>query len=345
MLKVGPRSAGAAPGPACYGRGGTDPTVTDANLVLGFLDPENFAGGTIAIDRKAAEAAIQPLAARAGVSVPELAWGIHSVVDENMAAAARVHVAERGHHAGDFALLVTGGGGPLHGCEVAQRLGIARVICPPSAGVASALGLLMAPARIDRVTTVAKRFSALDWSGLEQAFQALERDARAVIGATVPGATPRGRARRRPALRRPGLRADHAAAPGSLRYALGVRVPRRLHGGLSPDLRQVPPVGEIELINIRVALTARIGQGELDVGSATAAGAAVAKGKRAAWVGAQARYVEMPVYERLKLGIGAKLHGPAIIEEASSTLILPPDARALVDDAGNIVVELPARTA
>src|SRR4051812_12908135 len=188
LLKVRPRSAGAAPGPACYSRGGTEPTVTDANLALGFLDPATFAGGTMTIDRAKAEASIKPLADKAGLPVAELAWGIHSVVNENMAAAARVHVAERGHHASEFALLATGGGGPLHGCEVALRLGIPRVICPPSAGVASALGLLMAPARIDRVTTVAKRFSQLDWAALEAAFVALERDATAVIAATVPGA-------------------------------------------------------------------------------------------------------------------------------------------------------------
>src|SRR5258706_1154415 len=112
LLKVGPRSAGSAPGPACYGRGGTDPTVTDANLVLGYLEPSSFAGGTIAIDRKAAEAVIAPLAKRAGVSVPELAWGIHSVVNETMAAAARVHVAEPRPHAGGFAPLGTGGRRP-----------------------------------------------------------------------------------------------------------------------------------------------------------------------------------------------------------------------------------------
>ena len=134
LLKVGPRSAGAAPGPACYGRGGVHPTVTDANLVLGFLDPSTFAGGTMTIDRAKAEASIKPLAQKSGLSVADVAWGIHSVVNENMAAAARVHVAERGHHASQFALLATGGGGPLHACEVAKRLGIAKVICPPSAG-------------------------------------------------------------------------------------------------------------------------------------------------------------------------------------------------------------------
>jgi len=129
------------PGPACYGRGGVHPTVTDANLVLGFLDAATFAGGTMTIDRAQAEASIKPLADKSSLSVPELAWGIHSVVNENMAAAARVHVAERGHHASEFALLATGGGGPLHACEVAKRLGVTKVICPPSAGVASALGL------------------------------------------------------------------------------------------------------------------------------------------------------------------------------------------------------------
>ena len=131
--------------------------MTDANLVLGFLDASTFAGGTMKIDRAKAEAAIAPLAKQSGLSVEALAWGMHSVVNENMAAAARVHVAERGRHGSEFALLATGGGGPLHGCEVAKRLGITRVVCPPSAGVASALGLLMAPARVDRVATVAKR--------------------------------------------------------------------------------------------------------------------------------------------------------------------------------------------
>ncbi len=187
LLKVGPRSAGAAPGPACYGRGGAHPTVTDANLVLGFLDPATFAGGTMTIDRAKAEASIAPLAEKSGLSVAEVAWGIHSVVNENMAAAARVHVAERGHHASEFALLATGGGGPLHACEVAKRLGISKVICPPSAGVASALGLLMAPARVDRVATLARKLGDLDWSAFERAFRAIEQEAQKVIAATVIG--------------------------------------------------------------------------------------------------------------------------------------------------------------
>jgi N-methylhydantoinase A len=265
------------------------------------------------------------------------------VVTAPLTTAARVHVAERGHHAGDFALLVTGGGGPLHGCEVAQRLGMPRLICPPSAGVASALGLLMAPARIDRVTTVAQRFSALDWTALEQAFQTLERDAGAVIAATVPGAatdvTRSGDLR----FVGQGFEIITTLPPGPYDQNAAARFRDAFTLAYRQTFGQTPPVGEIELINIRVAVSARLGDGELAVGSASAAGEAAAKGRRAAWVGTQARFVEMPVYDRLKLGIGAKLHGPAIIEEASSTLILPPDARAVVDESGNIIVELPAR--
>ena len=344
LLKVGPRSAGAAPGPACYRRGGTDATVTDANLVLGFLDAASFAGGTITIDKAAAEAALQPLATRAGVSVPELAWGIHSVVNETMAAAARVHVAERGHHAGDFALLVTGGGGPLHGCEVAQRLGIARIVCPPSAGVASALGLLMAPARIDRVATLAKRFSALDWAELERDFQVLERDAGAVIAATVPGAaTDIARAADLRFVGQ-GFELVTALPPGPYDASAAGAFRDAFTAAYRQTFGQVPPVGEIELINIRVAVSAHAAAAALEVGAGTAAGAAVARTRRPVWVGAEARFAELPVYDRLKLGIGAKLHGPAIVEEASSTLILPPGARASVDAAGNLIVDLPTRT-
>jgi N-methylhydantoinase A len=341
LLKVGPRSAGAAPGPACYGRGGEHPTVTDANLMLGFLDASTFAGGTMTIDRARAETAINPLARKAGLPVAELAWGIHSVVNENMAAAARVHVADRGRHGSEFALLATGGGGPLHGCEVAKRLGIRRVVCPPSAGVASALGLLMAPARVDRVATLAKHLSGLDWAAFERTFRDLERDARTVIDATLAGKTKvtvqraadvrfvgQGFELVTPLPRGPYTRKSHAA----------------IHKAFLDEYRRifskVPPVGDIEIMNIRVALTAPIGRAALKVESGKGAASKALKGRRKAWLADRGRFADVPVYDRYALPSGAGIKGPAIIEEASTTMIVPPQARAHVDRAGNLIVDL-----
>jgi N-methylhydantoinase A len=139
LLKVGPRSAGSAPGPAAYGLGGREATVTDADLLLGYLDPDYFAGGEIALDLAAARAAVERVAVRLGLPPTQVAWGIHDVVNESMASAARVHVAERGRDPRDYALLCTGGAGPVHAWSLAGKLGMGTVICPPAAGVASAL--------------------------------------------------------------------------------------------------------------------------------------------------------------------------------------------------------------
>ena len=341
LLKVGPRSAGAAPGPACYGRGGQHATVTDANLVLGFLDPATFAGGTMTIDRAQAETAIKPLAQKSGLSLAEVAWGIHSVVNENMAAAARVHVAERGHHASQFALLATGGGGPLHACEVAKRLGIRKVICPPSAGVASALGLLMAPARVDRVATLARKLGNLDWRGFERAFCDLERGAQKVIAATLIGKS-RVTVERAADLRFIGqgfeLVTTLPAGPYTQKSLAGIR--KAFLAEYKRMFQQVPPVGEIEIINIRVALTAPIGHAALKVEGGRGAASRALKGRRKAWLANRGKFADMPVYDRYALPIGAGIKGPAIIEEASATMIVPPHARAVVDRGGNLVVDL-----
>ncbi len=349
LLKVGPESAGAAPGPACYQRGGTAPTVTDANLVLGYLDAATFAGGTMRIDAQLAHAAIAPLAAQSKLRVEAAAWGIHSVVNENMAAAARVHVAERGHHAGNFALLATGGGGPLHGCEVARRLGITRVICPPSAGVASALGLLMAPARIDRVATVACRLSEMtekNWRAFESAYAKLEREAGAVIAKTVAKKT-RVTVERSADMRFVGQGFELVVAlPAGPYNARSLNALRAAFTAVyEKTFGHVPPVGDIEIINIRVAASAQVAKGELKVASGKRGARGelrAVKGKRRAWVGARERYEQLPVYDRYKLAIGAAVRGPAIVEEDSTTLILPPKSRATVERSGNIVVELKA---
>jgi N-methylhydantoinase A len=342
LLKVGPRSAGAQPGPACYGQGGTEPTVTDANLLLGYYDGERFAGGTMSLSPEAAEEPIVRLSAAAGLSIEAAAWGIHSVVNESMAAAARVHIAERGHDARDFALLVTGGGGPVHGCEVARRLGIRRVICPPAAGVASALGLLVAPARIDRSSTIARLLSQLDWSAFEAAYVALEADAGKVITETL-SSTHLPRIQRLADMRFAGqgyeVVTSLPAGPYNAQSETAIR--DAFEQAYETVFGRRPPVAEIEIINIRVSLTASTGRGELDLGHGADKSLPRPRAIRHIRFAGAEPSLPAPVYERAALPPETVLMGPAIVEEASSTLLIPPRARARVEPGGNIVVELP----
>jgi len=341
LLKVGPRSAGADPGPACYGRGGEHPTVTDANLLLGYYDAERFAGGTMKIDASAAREAVATLSAATRLSIDDLGWGIHSIVNESMAAAARVHIAERGHDARRFALLVTGGGGPVHGCEVARRLGITRVVCPPAAGVASALGLLVAPARIDRSSTIARPMSTLDWSVLELSFVALETDAAKVVAETLASTQP-PRVQRLADMRFAGQGYEVVTIlpPGPYTAASAAPIRTAFEIAYETIFGRRPPVAELEIINIRVSLSAATGSGALDLGLAQSGGMPSPSGRRRVHFSTSAAPLDTPVYPRSALPAQTRFRGPAVIEEATSTLLVPPGAQAEVDACGNIVIEL-----
>jgi N-methylhydantoinase A len=341
LLKVGPRSAGSRPGPACYQRGGTLPTVTDANLLLGHLDADTFAGGTMKLSAKAARAALRASSEALGTATEKTADGVLAVVNENMAAAARVHVAERGFDASRFALLVTGGGGPLHGCDVARRLGITRVVCPPGAGVASALGLLIAPARVDRAMTLARSLSAVTPEALESAFAKLEADAASVMKDTlVAGAS--YRFERNADIRFVGQGFElitrlpdgpfDAGTPAQIREAFAAAYGR--------VFSQVPPVQNIELMNLRVAAIETGVDRPLNL---TASGREAWKpgaGNRDVWQPAQDKWrnVETRPIETMK--DVQRLVGPAIVEDASSTLVIPAGATAWRDAAGNLIVDL-----
>lgn len=342
LLKVGPQSAGSAPGPACYGRGGNLPTVTDANLVLGYLDPATFAGGTLTIDPGLARKAIQPLADQAGMSVPDMAWGIYSVVNENMAAAARVHIAERGYDARDFALLVTGGGGPLHGCEVAIRLGIRKVICPPAAGVASALGLLMAPARIDRMTTVSVQLGSVNWVDFESAFKQLEDEATAVITQTVGAGKANLSVQRTADIRFVGQGFEVVTALPNGPYSASTEdyIRTAFITSYRKIFGNVIPIGDVEVINIRVAASASLGETQLTIGENRVLAADGAVGARRVWSSVNKDFYDAPVYDRSNLRTGQCISGPAIIQEATSTLILPEHSNAAVKEDGSIIVDL-----
>ena len=342
LLKVGPASAGSEPGPACYGLGGREATVTDADLVLGYLDAESFAGGSMPLRPEAAAAALASLESGSGLTGFELARGVFDVVTENMVSAARIHIAERGRDPRRYTLLATGGAGPVHAWYLAVRLGIGRVVCPPSAGVASALGLLLAPARADRVATVAEPLDALDWARFEATYRRLEEECRSVLAHTGldPGAAE--------IVRSADLRfrgqdfelvvdlPEGPYAPASAGDIAGAF--RRAYERV---FSRVPPGVEVEVVSVRVA--ARVGgegRATVDGVGAPPGGASreACKGTRAAYFPECGGLAETPVYDRYALRPGDRFPGPAIVEERESTAVLGPGGRFEIDDEGNLVM-------
>jgi len=345
LLKVGPRSAGSQPGPACYGLGGTEPTVTDADLLLGYLNPDYFAGGTIAIDVAAARAALTQLAQAVNLPLISVAWGIHDIVNESMASAARVHIAERGRDPRDYALLCTGGAGPVHACHVARKLGLSRVVCPPSAGVASALGLLVAPARVDRVATVGIRLDRGDLAALETAFRGLEDEARAVMGDTglkLETARFQRLADGRFLGQGFDLVVDLPDGPYDAHGADAVRrvLTLAFEAAYREKFSLTPPDVPVEFINIRVAVRAPVAGSEVVLQGRARHGESAIKGRRPVWFPEANGYVETLVYDRTRLAVGDRFAGPAVIEEEGSTLVVPPRAGFAVAPTGNVVVTL-----
>ena len=345
LLKVGPRSAGSDPGPAAYGLGGVEATVTDADFLLGYLNPAYFAGGEVKVDLEAARGAIERIAARVKLDAAAVAWGIHDIVNENMAGAARVHVAERGRDPREYALLCTGGAGPVHAYAVARKLGLARVICPPAAGVASALGLLVAPARVDRVATVGIRLDRDPIGALETAFRTLEDDARAVLRDTgLPLET--ANVRRLADGRFVGQGFDLVVTLPDGPYEETAR--ERLHEAFVRAYREkfalAPPNVPVEFINVRVAVRAPVagglGRAAADVERGGSVPASAVKGTRAAYFPDAGGWVETTVYDRALLTPGFELAGPAVVEEEGSTLVVGPSGRARVAASGNIVVTI-----
>ncbi|MFO0187712.1 MAG: hydantoinase/oxoprolinase family protein, partial [Alphaproteobacteria bacterium] len=182
LMKVGPRSAGAKPGPICYGRGGVEPTVTDSDLVLGLLDPAYFLGGEMALDLPAVTRAVSgDLSAKLGVSADDAALGIRRIVDENMAAATRMHMAEKGRDPRRFTLIAFGGAGPVHACDLARLLKIKRVLVPLGAGVASAIGFLVAPPATDLVRSLVGRLERLEWTKIAALYAEMVAEARGLL--------------------------------------------------------------------------------------------------------------------------------------------------------------------
>ncbi|BBK32802.1 N-methylhydantoinase A [Stella humosa] len=345
LLNVGPHSAGAVPGPACYGRGGDRPTVTDADLILGYLDPQHFLGGAMKLDVAAARDAVaQRLGGALGMEPERIAWGIHDVVNESMAAAVRAHAAEKGVDLRRFGLIAFGGAGPLHAEAIARKLGIRQVICPFGAGVASAIGCLVATPAADLVSTYTTLLPTADWSEIARRFAAMEAEAGAMIAALVGEvAAPR-------------LRAAFEMRCEGQGYSVIVEAPlgSALDAGLVPELEgrfagvyaQVyghrPPKGvRLELVNLRARVEHPRPEQALHLWRPADTGAAALKGHRQAWFASTGGYTTAGVYDRYALPAGEWFAGPAIVEERETSTVVGPGARFRHDAAGHLVIELP----
>jgi N-methylhydantoinase A len=334
LLKVGPQSAGSTPGPVAYGRGGEKPTVTDADLVLGYLSADNFLGGDMKLDRAGAERQIGNLAKALGTTTLEAAAGIYRVVGESMTAAARAHAVDRGIDYRGLPLFAFGGAGPVHACYVADLLDSPVVIYPPLASVLSAFGTLVTPPRLDLSRGALTRLSAIDWSHADDVLTQLVEDARKGL-------------------------ASAGCAAGDITYRFGADMryfgqqnevtawfetdPRQKHD--QAWLREVfergyerlyslrlPDVG-IEIVSWRVVATGPSASRNSVPILAGSPGKPRSKRK--------ARFadkdVETPVYARSELARDQIIPGPAIIEERETTIIILPGWQAKVDPTGCIM--------
>ena len=339
LMKVGPVSAGSEPGPAAYGRGGTRPTVTDADLVLGYLNPSYFVGGSMTIDLAAAKAAMRPLAEAAGLTVAGLAWGIHDLVNENMVNAARVHLAEHGKDPRRYALLATGGAGPVHAYYVAKKLGLSRLIVPFAAGVASALGLLLAPARVDRVATIARDLDQIVWPDLEATFARLENDARAVLAATIPDPAA-ATILRLADIRYVGQASELVVSLPAGPYTSASRsaLLHAFEASYLAAFTRTPPSTQVEIINVRVSASAATRDSALPIGAPPPVAAPALKGTRPVYFPEFQEYRATHVYDRYALAADQTFDGPAIVEERESTLVIGPGGSFRQLATGNIMV-------
>jgi N-methylhydantoinase A len=323
LLNIGPESAGSVPGPICYGNGGSEVTVTDADLLLGYLNPDNFLGGEMRLRKDLALQGMQRLADRLGMAPLDVAWGIHDMVNENMASAARIHIAEKGHDPRGFTFVATGGAGPVHGAEVARKLRIPRLLACIAAGAGSCLGMLAAPARADRSWSQPALLEEADWAGINDRLAQLRGEAQAELQAA-------------------------GADPGALQWTIGaemryygqgdnvpVSMPWQVFGGDAAEhvrgeferryqalYGHLVPGARPQVLTWR--LTGRSASAPRTFSWGGARGSAGAKARRREiYLPLQRQFASVDVHDRYSLPPGTRLQGPLVLEERESTLVVP----------------------
>ncbi|WFU92183.1 hydantoinase/oxoprolinase family protein (plasmid) [Rhizobium sp. CC1099] len=337
-LKVGPESASSVPGPACYGLGGIRPTVTDADLLLGYLNPDFFLGGDMRLDRGAAERAIDSDVGNVlGLDTESAAWGIHQLANEAMASAARIHAIERGRTISQFAMFAFGGAGPVHAYGVARILKLSKIIYPFGAGVMSAAGFLTAPLAFDFVRSSPVQLEKIDWDSVNLLIGQMEQEGRSRLSDTLKAGDVSYRRWADMRYRKQGFDIrvpipDGKLGPESLAQITAEfeRVYEELYGHIVPNT----PVDIISWRVIAAGPKPRFDLPETPRGTKTAL-----KGYRKIYV-PDIGYTEVPVYDRYNLSAGQKFDGPAVIEERESTVIVNGPGRIGIDDNRNLIVSL-----
>jgi N-methylhydantoinase A len=323
LLNIGPESAGSVPGPVCYGLGGENVTVTDADLVLGYLNPDNFLGGGMRLRKDLALQGMERLAKQLGMKPLDVAWGIHDMVNENMANAARIHIAEKGHDPRDFTCVATGGAGPVHAVEVARKLRLPRLLASIAAGAGSCLGMLAAPARSDRAWSQPTLLEEIDWSTVDKQLQTLKQEA--IEELEIAGV------------------AEHAiewTVGAEMRYYgqgdnVSVSIPLEKFSNSPKDVVQqafearycelygrLVPGARLQALTWRLTGMSPSIARSFNWGEATIE-ANVTPVQREIYLPLLQRFERVNVYKRYALPAGTQLQGPLILEERESTLVVP----------------------
>ena len=338
-VTVGPESAGAEPGPACYGRGGTHPAVTDANVVLGTIDPRDFAAGSIVLDVEAAKGALdRDVGQGIGLSAEMAAYAVYEMVSENMASAARVHAVERGAIANDYTLIAFGGAAPLHAARVAEKIGVKRVIIPPNAGVGSAVGFLAAPVAYELVRSKHMRLDAFDPAGANALLAEMSKEATALV---EPGARGAPTFEKRIAFMRYVGQGHEITVPLPL-TALTAADADKMRKDYERDYaalfeRHIPDAA-IEILSWSVQVSTEAKMPAVQ-GKAPDAPQPVPVGRRAVFDGRSGRSLDVPVYRREKLPLGSAFPGPAIVAEDETSTYISASFTVHIDASGCIVMD------
>ena len=342
LLQVGPESAGADPGPACYKQGGDDPTVTDADLVLGYLDPDFFLGGTMELDINLAKKAIEEKVAKAlGTTMVEAAFGIHDLINETMASAAKTHIAEKGGNPNMVTMSAFGGAGPVHTYGLAKKIGAQSILVPPLAGVGSALGFFTAPVAFDLSRSHRKELSQADFKTIEQLFKELEKESAKILEGTQAG--DEIIFERTLLMRFVGQGAEidlsidikdfQNFSKDEIRITFDKEY-ERLYGRTSAE-------SPVEFVTFKVR--ASLPKKPFSISKLSAENRNIQeciKGERQAFSLIKKDYIPFTVYDRSKLFPDAEFKGPAIIEERESTIVIGEDAKVRVDEFGFIWIQI-----